>query len=738
MKLVDRVAEYIASRLRIDNGAADFSHLMVVVPTAQAGRTLRRRLAERYSPRAILPPKVVSSFSLCRPAIGPEGLRAASDAEIDACWTKWSRSFRPRLQSALEQFIDIWRILAGNGLAIEDVQCAEEAERWERLKEIERSFFAFLNARGLYYPTMSMRAAKCNPAAIDEGIVELVIPPVLDPPRVFWQVVAAQRPELKVTRLPALAQNGLDNLRDQDILVFGDCNALSESCPAGNLSVTDPELFPDIEASLMNRGFEVRNPEPHLLLASSLGREVREIMRSCPPGRDLADFVRTELSARYVGKGPFNREFLAAAESTRSLLDELGSPVVKSLGLAPAEMLDVALRRLAAANYQLEPEREDALIPEGWLELAWSEADTLEIAGFHEGVVPESVVGHGYLPDSLRRELGLVANDDRLARDRAILNEVLAARAPGAVRIYLARANANGDLKKPSRLLFEVPDGRLVERVKRVFGEDCRAAPYVKSAIEPRFPASVPAPKRLSPSAIGDYIRSPKLYLLRRVLKMEPVRDESELDALAFGTLAHEVLKKYADEQILRGDAQLTSPGDIRDRIAVFMREVRSGYANAELAVRLQLDALEARLMQFAEVQSQLARDGWRIARAEYGFSARPWAEFDVDIFGIADRIDVHPEFGERIIDYKTWAKYERRKAHNVQLPLYGLCYGGKTARLAHFVLGDEPGNVKLVEMDPEDADALLEKVPDAIRGILAGDFDSPGEEPDAWEEAIS
>ena len=52
MKLVERVVEYVASRAR-ENIALDMSHLMVVVPTAQAGRNLRRHLAMKFSPRAI-------------------------------------------------------------------------------------------------------------------------------------------------------------------------------------------------------------------------------------------------------------------------------------------------------------------------------------------------------------------------------------------------------------------------------------------------------------------------------------------------------------------------------------------------------------------------------------------------------------------------------------------------------------------------------------------------------------
>ncbi len=734
MKLVERVVEYVASKAR-ENIALDMSHLMVVVPTAQAGRNLRRHLAMKFSPRAILPPRVVQPSRLCRPE-NEVNLRIATETEIAACWMKWSSG---KMRGALSRIQDVWRILAGGGLAIEDVVSTDYPERWKRLKEVERGFFGFLADHGLLYPTMLMRMAKNAPRQIDEEVEEVILPPMLDPPKVFHHVLAAQRSDLKVTHLQSAPDGGTDNLRDEDIFVYGDFHALAENCRPGRMCIADAELFPDMEASLLARGFELHNPEPHALLASSLGREVRNIAKACPSGGNLAAFVRAELSTRYRGKKNLNKEFIAAAEATRALLDEMSSDTVSRLALSPAEMQELFEIRLKEASYQLEPGSSDTLVTEGWLELAWSDAESLDIAGFHEGAVPESIAGHEYLPDAFRRELGLATNEDRLKRDRAILNEVVGTRERGAVKIHVARANNVGDLKKPSRLLFEVPDSALLARVRKVLDEKESIPPLPSGRkLEVAFPESVPVPKRLSPSAIADYIRCPKLYLLRRVLKMEPLKDEREFDAATFGSLVHHVLKQYADEQIHRG-AQLAHEEDIRARLRIFVDDVRREYRDSDLARELQLDALEARVMEFARIQANLAQEGWRIAHAEIARSARPFKHLglDMEIFGKIDRVDVHPEKGTRIIDYKTWGKYEKKKANNVQLPLYGLCYGDEAASLTHLVLGDAPENVQLKEMGENDREALIQDAATAISGIMSGDFDSPGEEEDAWRSAI-
>ena len=54
----------------------------------------------------------------------------------------------------------------------------------------------------------------------------------------------------------------------------------------------------------------------------------------------------------------------------------------------------------------LFPERPaDTIDLQGWLELAWEDAPHLIVAGANEGVLPETIHGDRFLPESIRRHL---------------------------------------------------------------------------------------------------------------------------------------------------------------------------------------------------------------------------------------------------------------------------------------------------------------------------------------------
>ena len=56
-KPIDEVVERLADEVRPDpSGAKSLAHLLVVVPTAQSGRRLRLKLAERFG--ALVPPAI--------------------------------------------------------------------------------------------------------------------------------------------------------------------------------------------------------------------------------------------------------------------------------------------------------------------------------------------------------------------------------------------------------------------------------------------------------------------------------------------------------------------------------------------------------------------------------------------------------------------------------------------------------------------------------------------------------
>lgn len=397
-------------------------------------------------------------------------------------------------------------------------------------------------------------------------------------------------------------------------------------------------------------------------------KRVIETIRMAREGETLSAFLRTMLRWTFAGhrlsSGTDGQEFRAAADATRDFLDALEGPFVSALPMTVAERAALARRMLDAAVYSLEPDASDAVRTEGWLELPWSAADHLALVGLHEGKVPDSVVGHPFLPDSLRQRLGLVSNVDRLARDSWLLKELLDSHAPHAVRAYVARATDAGDICRPSRLLYLCADDALARRIGSLFGDLPEERTDRVRRVE--WPMTLPdtlAPVgHYSPSALDAYVKCPFTYLLANGLGMEPYADKQELEANDFGTLAHAALEAYARRQIANGDDQLTDADAIR---RLFREEIcpaiRVRYGRMTLNVDLQLRALEGRLDLFAARQAEWARQGWRIRMAEREIPK----DLDVPglgfrIHGYIDRVDENIGDAKKpwcVIDYKTWDK---------------------------------------------------------------------------------
>lgn len=467
----------------------------------------------------------------------------------------------------------------------------------------------------------------------------------------------------------------------------------------------------------------------------------------------LVGFVRAFLtrtfSRRALSGGRGDEEFRAAAACVWEALDGLSSEAVLALGLAPGDQLALARRQLETATYALEPATADAVKTEGWLELGWSEGDRLALAGLHEGAVPDSVVGHAFLPNALREALGLTSNAMRLARDSWLLQELVDSHAPHAVRAYVARTTDAGDVCRPSRLLFLCDDAQYAARAACLFGDLGEPSVTPPRALAPRWrlrlPDAVPLPHgHLSASALETYLKSPFAYLLKFGLGMEPFREKRELGFDDFGTILHKVLEVYADEQFAAseaGGAQLSDEAAIRARLGEIADGVFARFGTRQTAnLRLQLEAAKGRLEAFARVQATWAADGWRVgARPERKFLARPFDDLEIDIKGSVDRIDCRTgadgakEY--RLIDYKTWDKAKEAASHirarspgqiafadrlklpttppdakgvrtrlrTVQLPLYGRClevadpatFKGRIVDYCYLVLGEDDENVK-------------------------------------------
>ena len=377
-----------------------------------------------------------------------------------------------------------------------------------------------------------------------------------------------------------------------------------------------------------------------------LGRIAAALADDAGPATFLRRMLGTIYAGRQLGAGEGAKEFLAAAKSVRDILAQFEATAVASLDLPRAAQVGLLRKTLSEASYSLEPDSRTALKTEGWLELVWSDADRVALAGFNEGAVPDSVMGHAFVPDSLRVALGLTSNVQRLARDTFLLSDILRSRADraGGVRAYVSLTNNAGDIRRPSRLLFLVSPDRLAARTRQLFGElpagRVRPPRKLVEAWRPRLPrAGVKLPResaefpdgRLSASYIDTWLKCPFSYLLKYGVGMERVKEKDELEADDFGTIVHRALELYALEQLERterGLAQLQEESDIAASLTRIMAKIRGRFGERpSVKLRLQLDSATERLKCFARIQAFWAQDGWVVkARPEYPFTVRPFA----------------------------------------------------------------------------------------------------------------
>ena len=171
-----------------------------------------------------------------------------------------------------------------------------------------------------------------------------------------------------------------------------------------------------------------------------------------------------------------------------------------------------------------------------------------------------------------------------------------------------------------------------------------------------------PAPSKMKVTEFRDFLACPYRYFLRRALNLRAAAPETtaEMNAAAFGTLAHDALRDF-------GVAPEICDSTDADAISAWLSErldvVASRYFN-ELSspfVRVQIEQIRSRLDAFARWQALWRRSGRQIKFVEA--SPRSGSiTFDVgggrpvEIFGRLDRIDYDPRENRWFVfDYKTF-----------------------------------------------------------------------------------
>lgn len=448
----------------------------------------------------------------------------------------------------------------------------------------------------------------------------------------------------------------------------------------------------------------------------------------------------------------------ALRDVCRMLRDQAGLITQVDPSLMPTVNAATALRYLAdrAGRETIPlPRRPGDVETLGWLELHLDTSPVLILAGVNDGAIPSSATADAFLPDALRARLGLLSNARRYARDAYLLEALLRSR--DHVRLITGRRSTTGEPLAPSRLLLTCAGRSLAQRVLDLTNE--RTSKRWMLPLGASLPADasgfvIPRPPdgglpctSMRVTDFRAYLTCPYRYWLERIQGIEVINDSTaELDALQFGSVAHDVLEQF-------GHSEMRDSTDAH-AIAAFLRDALNRYARAQFgrrppaAVQVQLLRMALRLDAFAEVQAAERTDGWRIEQVEYALPAEAYLDMGddapVQLRGKIDRIDRHEQSGQvRVLDYKTSETamtpeeaHWRRKTYNdtwidLQLPLYHelLRQTGETAPIdiGYFILPGNPAEVSVRIARRFTDDVLAAGVDCArqvVRDIRAGRFD--------------
>ena len=416
--------------------------------------------------------------------------------------------------------------------------------------------------------------------------------------------------------------------------------------------------------------------------------------------RSLADWAATiaQLLTTFYGDqvlamdDPQDRYTLQSLEHLRGSLGEfqhIPQPIVPHVTAAQA--IEQLLRQVGSAQIpSVHGAQQIELL--GWLELPLDMAPALVAVSFNEGCVPTSVNSDLFLPNALRRQLGLLDNCRRYARDAHALSVLLASRED--LTLIAGRRNADGDPLIPSRLAFATDPQTMARRAREFFrGEPAgvpgqrvvRAAKTARvSGFVVRRPTRCAQPvTELRVTALRDYIACPYRYYLRHVLKLTSIDDAAqELGPDTFGNLLHDVLRQFGQDAEIRRE---TNP----DKIRRFLHHALNQYVTRHYgtdplpAIAIQRIQAQARLDVFADRQAERMREGWEIEYVETSGGQPPAClqlanGVSVTLRGRIDRID-HRDGTWAILDYKTGDTKKSPQATHVQanewvdlqLPLY-------------------------------------------------------------------
>jgi len=362
-----------------------------------------------------------------------------------------------------------------------------------------------------------------------------------------------------------------------------------------------------------------------------------------------------------------DREFAGeVSESIEEVLANLNPESPEGIKLSSIEWIELALSISREERFRKNLTEAPINLP-GWMEAMWEPVPHLVIFGLTDDLIPQSHNADPFLPSRLRNKLGLTTSEKHFANAAFSLERIRRCRTEGRVDIIVPRHDSDGNGLRPSRLLFLCPSNELTQRVGYLFESELNTEEQPYWTIPPELrlaPAATPkqltsAQKRISATAFKNYLSNPAEFWLTNVLYLrETSHEEVELDRGEFGTLVHAVLEMFGRDS---NNHKLTDITEIAKRLSQYLDEHCDATYGDDLepGLILQIETARDRLIRFAELQSNLVKEGWCIKEVE---GTLPTIKInDMDIGGRFDRLDFNPGTNSyRVYDYKTFDEIEK------------------------------------------------------------------------------
>ena len=515
---------------------------------------------------------------------------------------------------------------------------------------------------------------------------------------------------------------------------------------------------------------------PALLPAVKNTLAMLDSLRRLTPAKAARSLILKLLGDRtFNPEAPGHRERTELAAEWLRISEELEQEAQR-FGLQPKAEEAFALSLDCLAQSRLaEPRGDIDLVLQGWLELLWEKAPNLIVTGLNEEHVPGIFISHPFLPDSLRKALGLPHQNTRFARDAFILAALAQQRLGerGRLELLCGQWSEDGDALRPSRLLFLCDDQVLPQRVAHLFPKEedqpTTSEPPRTLAwkLQPDWTAQPLA--TISPSRLREYLICPFRYYLGCTKGMSAIETgKRELDAAEFGNLIHHAFHRLSLDESMR---DCTHPAQIADCLETAARDqVRAIYGRRPAPlITLQLESILQRLKKAAEIEAKNRQEGWQCMDAELLIGgkedATPFLIAEARLRGRIDRVERHVSGTLRIVDFKSSDKPRPpQEAHfkvitartklteadewkcfdlpdgrrglwlDLQLPLYAAALqqrGQNVTSVAYFALPKSIQDTAILPWSDFDAaliDAALQCAAEAVQRIRSGQFWPPAE----------